>query len=49
MGRSWPRPTTGLRQSPPDCLLIKPKLKVGLRLGKGVGLSSDSPHQITLI
>ena len=48
MGRGWPRPTTGLRQSPPDSLLIKPKLKVGLRLGKGVGLSSDSPHQITL-
>lgn len=43
MGRSCPRPTTGLRQSPPDCPLIKPKLKVGLKLGKGVGLSSDSP------
>lgn len=48
MGRGWPRPTTGLRQSPPDCLLIRPKLKVGLKLGMGVGLSSDSPAQVTL-
>lgn len=36
MGSGWPRPTTGQRQSHPGCLLIKPKRKDGLELGKAM-------------